>query len=127
MALEKKRRSDSTVRRCLSAVQATFLSHRLRARRLLARNAAHFLENPMATGNPDRRVSTHRVLSTFDWIALVLLIVGGLNWALVGLFDFNLVSVLFGPMSYLSRLVYVLVGASALYVLYLGARLNNRY
>jgi hypothetical protein len=81
----------------------------------------------MATVNPDKHVSTRRGLSAFDWIALVLLIVGGLNWALVGLFDFNLVSVLFGPMSYLSRLVYVLVGASALYVLYLGARLNNRY
>lgn len=50
-------------------------------------------------------------------ITLVLLIVGGLNWGLVGLFDFNLVSALFGEMSPLSRIVYALVGASALWQL----------
>jgi uncharacterized membrane protein YuzA (DUF378 family) len=50
-------------------------------------------------------------------ITLVLLIVGGLNWGLVGLFDFNLVSALFGEMSPLSRIVYALVGASAVWQL----------
>lgn len=48
-------------------------------------------------------------------ITLVLLIVGGLNWGLVGLFDFDLVAALFGDMSMLSRLVYVLVGLSAIW------------
>lgn len=48
-------------------------------------------------------------------ITQVLLIVGGLNWGLVGLFDFNLVSALFGEMSTLARIVYGLVGLSALY------------
>ena len=48
-------------------------------------------------------------------ITLVLLIVGGLNWLLVGAFDFDLVAALFGDMSPLSRSVYVLVGLSALY------------
>lgn len=46
-------------------------------------------------------------------ITLLLLIVGGLNWGLVGLFDFDLVAALFGEMSPLSRIVYVLVGLSA--------------
>ena len=46
-------------------------------------------------------------------ISLLLLIVGGLNWGLVGLFGFDLVATLFGEMSVLSRTVYVLVGASA--------------
>ena len=55
-----------------------------------------------------------RVINT---VTLVLLIVGGLNWGLVGLFDFDLVAALFGEMSALSRLVYVLVGASALWQL----------
>ena len=50
-------------------------------------------------------------------ITLLLLIVGGLNWGLVGLFGFDLVAALFGEMSMLSRIVYVLVGASALYQL----------
>ena len=48
-------------------------------------------------------------------ITLVLLIVGGLNWGLVGAFDFNLVSALFGEMTPLSRSVYVLVGLAAVY------------
>lgn len=47
----------------------------------------------------------------------VLLIVGGLNWLLVGAFDFDLVAALFGEMSSLSRVVYVLVGLSAIYQL----------
>ncbi len=49
-------------------------------------------------------------------IAMVLLVVGGLNWGLVGLLDFDLVAMLFGDMSALSRIVYSLVGLSALYV-----------
>ncbi len=51
-------------------------------------------------------------------IALILLIVGGLNWLLVGLFQFDLVAALFGGQSeILSRIVYVLVGLSAIWVL----------
>ena len=46
-------------------------------------------------------------------VTLVLLIVGGLNWGLVGLFGFDLVATLFGEMSPGSRIVYVLVGLSA--------------
>lgn len=57
-----------------------------------------------------------RILNT---ITLVLLIVGGLNWGLVGLSDFNLVSALFGEQTTLSRIVYALVGASALWQLIL--------
>jgi uncharacterized membrane protein YuzA (DUF378 family) len=50
-----------------------------------------------------------------NMLTLALLIVGGLNWGLVGLFDFNLVSAIFGDMTLLSRIVYVLVGLSALW------------
>lgn len=53
--------------------------------------------------------------NALDWIAQALLIVGGLNWGLVGLFDFDLVATLFGSGSMLSRTVYILVGASALW------------
>ena len=55
-----------------------------------------------------------RIVNT---ITLVLLIVGGLNWGLVGLFGFDLVAAIFGEMSALSRIVYTLVGASALWQL----------
>jgi len=49
-------------------------------------------------------------------IALVLLVVGGLNWGLVGLFKFDLVAAILGNMSMLSRVVYSLVGLSAVYI-----------
>lgn len=50
-------------------------------------------------------------------LTLVLLIVGGLNWGLVGLFGFDLVAALFGEMSAMSRLVYAIVGVCALWQL----------
>lgn len=49
-------------------------------------------------------------------LALVLLVVGGLNWGLVGLFQFDLVATIFGAASLLSNIVYILVGLSAVYV-----------
>ncbi len=49
-------------------------------------------------------------MKTAYWIALVLVVVGAVNWGLVGLFQFDLVAALFGPASVLSRLVYSLVG-----------------
>jgi Uncharacterized conserved protein len=52
-------------------------------------------------------------MKTLNIITLVLVIVGGLNWGLVGLFDFDLVAAIFGAGSALARLVYVLVGVSA--------------
>lgn len=55
-------------------------------------------------------------LNAFDWVALVLVIVGGLNWGLVGILNFNLVAALFGDMSALARIVYALVGLSAVYL-----------
>jgi uncharacterized membrane protein YuzA (DUF378 family) len=50
-------------------------------------------------------------------LTLVLVIVGGVNWGLVGLFDLDLVAAIFGAGSVLARLVYVLVGLSALWQL----------
>jgi hypothetical protein len=47
-------------------------------------------------------------------IALVLVIIGALNWGLVGLFNVDLVAALFGTMSVLSRTIYALVGLSAI-------------
>jgi uncharacterized protein len=61
-------------------------------------------------------------LSTLDRVALVLLVIGGLNWLLVGGFDVNLVTQLFGPRSLLSRLIYLAIGIAALYVIYFLVR-----
>lgn len=50
-------------------------------------------------------------------IALLLVIIGGLNWLLVGLFHFNLVHFIFGMLGWLENLVYIIVGIAALYCL----------
>ncbi len=60
--------------------------------------------------------------NTLDWIALVLVIVGGLNWGLVGLFNFNLVQEVLGTMPILRDTIYVLVGLSAAYMIYFAAK-----
>jgi len=55
-------------------------------------------------------------MKTLKIIAIILVIVGGLNWGLVGLFNFDLVAAIFGAMSSLSRIVYTLVGLAAIYI-----------
>lgn len=50
-----------------------------------------------------------------DKIALVLIIIGAINWGLVGIFNFNLVDAIFGTMSVISRIIYALVGISGLW------------
>jgi uncharacterized protein len=55
-------------------------------------------------------------MNALDWVAFVLVIIGGLNWGLVGLFNFNLVNVLFGSLEIIERAVYILVGIAALYL-----------
>lgn len=64
-------------------------------------------------------------LNGLDWLAYVLVIIGGLNWGLVGAFEFNLVDELFGEESALARIVYVLVGLSAVYLLYTATKLGR--
>jgi uncharacterized protein len=76
---------------------------------------------------PDRRSESLRTqgsrLGALDWISMVLLIVGGINWGLVGLANIDVVATLFGEMSALSRIVYVLVGLAALYTMYTSRKL----
>ena len=55
--------------------------------------------------------------NTLDWIALILLIIGGLNWGLVGLFNWNLVAKVLGT-GILANIVYDLVGLAAIYTIY---------
>lgn len=71
------------------------------------------------------RGSVARRFNALDWIAMILLIVGGLNWGLVGLANFDLVAALFGDGSTLSRIVYILVGLSALYSLYTTTKMGR--
>ena len=53
--------------------------------------------------------------NVLEWIASILVVIGGLNWGLVGGLDFNLVDTVFGSGSMVGKIVYILVGVSALY------------
>ena len=59
--------------------------------------------------------------SALDWTAFVLVVVGGLNWGSVGLFGLDLVALIFGSVPLLQQVVYILVGLSALYMVYYAA------
>lgn len=56
-------------------------------------------------------------MSIIDWIALILVIIGGLNWGLVGFFDYNLVTTIFKVDSTITKIVYDLVGVAALWMI----------
>ena len=56
-------------------------------------------------------------MKVIDTIALVLIIIGANNWGLVGIFNFNLVDAIFGAMSVISRIIYILVGISGLWAI----------
>lgn len=54
-------------------------------------------------------------MRVLDKIALALVIIGAINWGLIGIFNFNLVDTIFGTMSIISRIIYILVGISGLW------------
>lgn len=60
--------------------------------------------------------------SVIDWIALVLVIIGGINWGLVGIGVGDVVDMVLGSISWLAQLVYILVGLSALYLIYFASK-----
>lgn len=61
-----------------------------------------------------------------DVIALILVVTGAINWGLIGFFDFNLVSTLFGSMTTFSRVIYSLVGIAGLYAISFFGRNNEK-
>jgi len=65
-------------------------------------------------------------LTTLDLIVLILTIVGALNWGLIGLFNFDLVAAIFGDMSVITRIVYSLVGVSAIYLACISPSLTKK-
>ncbi|HZY16913.1 MAG TPA: DUF378 domain-containing protein [Ramlibacter sp.] len=62
-----------------------------------------------------RHHASHGSKNILDWLAIILLIVGGLNWGLVGLFNLDLVATLFGQGSMVSRVIYIAVGLAAIW------------
>ena len=66
-------------------------------------------------------------MKMFDIIVYAILIIGALNWGLVGLFDINAVDAIFGEMTAASRLIYIIVGLAALYDLILLKAIWKRW
>ena len=64
-------------------------------------------------------------MKILNYIALILIIVGALNWLLVGLFEFNLVDLIFGASSVLSKIIYILVGISGIWAFSFIGKLNR--
>jgi len=64
-------------------------------------------------------------MKTLDYIALILVVIGAINWGLIGFFSFDLVKAIFGDMTLVTRIVYSLVGVSGLYALSFFGRLRN--
>ncbi len=65
-------------------------------------------------------------LSVIDWIAFILVVVGALNWGLVGFFNFNLVAAILGDMTFLARVVYGLVGIAAVYMAIFAFKITKK-
>jgi len=55
--------------------------------------------------------------NVLDWIAFIVMVIGGLVWGLIGFFDFNLITTIFGDETVISRIVYAIIGIAALYLL----------
>ena len=56
-------------------------------------------------------------MKTLDYIVLALVIIGAINWGLIGFLNFDLVRMVFGNMSMLSRIIYAAVGIGGLYAI----------
>lgn len=79
--------------------------------------------------NPERRSSADqsmaRRLGAFDWLAMVLMVIGGINWGLVGLMNIDLVAAIFGDGTTAARAAYAAVGLAALYSIYTLSRMAS--
>jgi uncharacterized membrane protein YuzA (DUF378 family) len=65
--------------------------------------------------------------NALDWTALVLTAIGAINWGLIGLFGFNLVTAIFGGIPFLVTLIYILVGLAGLWQIYLMVRIGQQH
>lgn len=61
-------------------------------------------------------------LTALDWIALTLVIIGGINWGLVGVANIDLVAFIFGSLTALAKIIYTLVGIAAVYLAVMMAK-----
>ena len=64
-------------------------------------------------------------MKALDYTVLTIVLIGAINWGVIGFFDFDLVSTLFGQMSILTRIIYAVVGIGGLYAISYYGRMNS--
>ncbi len=64
-------------------------------------------------------------MKALDYTVLTIVLIGAINWGLIGFFDFDLVSTLFGQMSILTRIIYAVVGIGGLYAISYYGRIRS--
>lgn len=64
-------------------------------------------------------------MNALDWIAFILVIIGAIVWGLIGVFKWNLVTAIFGDMTALARIIYILVGLSGLYLVATSGKMKG--
>lgn len=79
----------------------------------------------MKKGNPIIRKGGNHMNKALDCFALTIVIIGAINWGLIGFFRFDLVAFIFGDMSWFSRIIYALVGLGGLYLISLFGRIRS--
>lgn len=65
-------------------------------------------------------------LNSFDWIALILVIIGGINWGIYGIWGYDLVAIIFSSVAIIARIIYVLVGLSAVYLAIISPAIGKK-
>ena len=66
-----------------------------------------------------------QIMKALDYTVLTIILIGAINWGLIGFFDFDLVSSIFGQMSMLTRIIYGLVGIGGLYAISYYGRMQS--
>ena len=64
-------------------------------------------------------------MKVLDYTILTIVVIGAINWGLIGFFRFDLVSFIFGDMTWISRIIYALVGLSGIYMLTFYGRIRS--
>ena len=64
-------------------------------------------------------------MKAINGVALTLVIIGALNWLLVGLFEFNLVDAIFGSLSWITRIIYIIVGIAGIWSIAFYSKLSD--
>lgn len=90
---------------------------------------AHYSKPPLPAGTSNSPTKQDNVnMKHLDKLAAVLLVIGGLNWGLVGLFQFDLVASIFGGAdASVARLIYALVGLAAVYQMFQVKGIQRRW